>query len=64
MVFLGLLARETLWMILSQAAPSQRFVSLVNNNAANNAGIWADSGHVGKMRDCGAAVKVSLLNVI
>jgi hypothetical protein len=45
-------------MILSQAAPSQRYVSLVNNNAANNAGSGAAYTHVGKMRDCGAAVKV------
>ena len=51
-------------MILSQAAPSQRFVSLDNNNAANAAGIWAHSRHVGKMRDCGAAVKVSKANEV
>jgi hypothetical protein len=51
-------------MILSQAAPSQRYVSLVDNNAANAAGIWGGFSHVGKMRDCDAAVKVSLVNVI
>lgn len=44
-------------MILSQAAPSQRFVSLVDNNAANAAGIWAGDDHFCKMLDWWAFVK-------